>query len=250
MVTFPIRRFSIRALAITSLLAGAQAYADISWNVFTIEATSSLGTASFSGTYDQGNWITPDVYRWDGNGIQLQDGDGDVIATLDSGTFMAVGDPVVNLLFHVTAGASDTVFSIASGLVSFPAIVNGEGTASVGMTLTDSGQDTGANLTGLGGPSNARAYQANYNGFAPAGTNFVEFIPGLSTAIPGDSTSGSDGTGGFIPIPGAVTDMSARCAFLLSANDSASATSTYNIRVPEPTSVMLVLAGVLAFRRR
>jgi len=250
MVTIPIRRFSFRALAVTSALAGGPAFADISWNVFTIEATNSQGTASFSGTYDQGSWIAPDVYRWDGNGVQLQDGDGDTIATLDSGTFLAVGDPIVNLLFHVTAGAADTVFSITSGLLSFPAIVDGEGTASVGMTLTDSGQDTGADLDGLGGPSLARAYQANFNGFAPGGTNFAEFIPGLTTVVPGGSTSGSDGTGGFLPIPGAVTSMSANFTFLLTANDSASATSTFNIRVPEPASVMLVLAGIVAFRRR
>jgi hypothetical protein len=250
MSTTSIRRFSFRALSVASALAGGSALADISWNVFTIEATNSQGTASWSGTYDQGAWIAPDVYRWDGGNIQLTDGDGDVIGVLESGTFIAVEDPVVNLLFHVTAGAADTVFSITSGLLGFPAIVNGEGTASTGLTLTDSGQDNGATLNGLGGPSGARSYQANYNGLPPAGTNFAEFVPGLATAIPGGSTAGSDGTGGFLPIPGAVTSMGSRFAFSLSANDSASGTSTFNIRVPEPASVMLVLAGVLAFRRR
>jgi len=250
MATYLTRRFSFRALAVSSILAGIPAFADISWNVFTIEATNSQGTATWSGTYDQGSWIAPNVYRWDGGGITLQDGDGDIIATLNSGTFIAVEDPIVNLLFHVTAGASDTVFSITSGMLAFPSITNGEGSASAGMTLTDSGQDNGANLVGMGGPSGAMAYQANYNGLAPAGTNFAEFIPGLFTAIPGDGDSDSAGTGGFLPIPGTVNDISARFAFLLSANDSASGTSSFNVRVPEPASVMLVLAGVLAFRRR
>lgn len=249
MSTTPFRGF-FRALAFASVLSGSSVFADISWNVFTIEATNSQGTASFTGTYDQGSWLTPDVYRWDGGNVQLTDDDGDVIGVLQSGTFIAVEDPVVNLLFDVTAGAADTVFSITSGLLGFPAIVNGEGSASTGMTLSDSGQDNGAVLTGIAGPGANRSYEANYNGLPPAGTNFAAFIPGLATAIPGDSTSGSDSTGGFLPIPGAVTSMGARFAFVLSANDSASGTSSFNIRIPEPASALLVLTGLLALRRR
>jgi hypothetical protein len=118
------------------------------------------------------------------------------------------------------------------------------------MTLTDSGQDTGALLTGMAGPSGTDSYEANYNGLPPAGTNFASFIPGLVTVVPGDSDSDSDGTGGFLPIPGAVTSMGSRFAFTLSADDSASGTSSFNIRIPEPASVMLVLAGLMALRRR
>jgi hypothetical protein len=117
------------------------------------------------------------------------------------------------------------------------------------MTLSDSGQDTGAIFVGNGGPALNRAYEANYNGLAPAGTNFAAFIPGLVVATPGGSNATSDGTGGFLPIAGAVSSMSSRFAFTLSAHDSASGTSSFVV-VPEPASLALVLAGVLAFRRR
>ncbi|MBI5864677.1 MAG: hypothetical protein HZB38_09240 [Planctomycetes bacterium] len=247
-----IRKFPVRFFAVSAMLAGAGlAYGDVSNVVFTITATNSGGTASYAATIDQGTWLDPETYRWSGGGIDLIDSEGDHIATLNTATFFAVQDPVVTLIFDVQAGAADTSFFIQSGLVSFPTIPSGvaTGSATAGLTLTDAGQDSGAGLVGTGGSLGGMSYQANYNGLAPAGTLFAEFIPGLNVATAGGSTTGSGSTGGFVPIAGPVSSISSAFDFTLSALDSASGTSAF-IVVPEPASLLLVLGGLLVARRR
>jgi hypothetical protein len=71
-------------------------------------------------------------------------------------------DPLVKLKFAVTAGETDTPFTITSAIVPVvPAYVNPLGYASAGVTLSDDG-DGSAALTGSfpGG----KVYEALYNG--------------------------------------------------------------------------------------
>lgn len=246
-----IKRFSVRTLALGAAMFGSAAvFADISHVVFEITATNSLGTATWQATEDQGVWLNPTTFRWQGGGVALTDGEGDEIAFLNSAAFMAVEDPVVTLIFDVQAGGFDTNFTITSGLVSFPTLASGvTGSATAGITVTDSGQDNGAILTGTGGSTGGFGWQSNYNGLAPAGTIFAEGLPGVSTATPGGSNVANTSTGGFQPIAGPVSSISSQFNFLLSATDSASGTSAF-IVVPEPASLLLVLGGFMLVRRR
>lgn len=241
------RRFFVPALSVGALMLVSTASADLSNVVFRIEATNSLGSGVYEVTADQGSW-DGDTYTWGGGNVDIMDEGGNVIATLMHAQVNAVADPQVGILFDVVAGATDTQFTISSGELSFPAITNATGVASAGLTVTDAGQDNGAIATGNGG-SGGSAYQANYNGLAPAGTLFAEFIPSVIVSTPGGSSTGSGSTGGFIAIPGTVTSMSAQYSFMLSALDSASGTSNFVI-VPEPASVALLALGALALIRR
>ncbi len=244
-----VQRFSVRAIAVgAAVLGAATANADISNVIFSITATNSQGTATWQATADQGSW-NGDQYTWSGGGVDLVDGDGDIIGTLGTTSIMMIADPVVTVIFDVQAGAADTLFSFGSGLLSFPAIAGATGSATTGITLTDSDLDGSANLTGAGGASGGSSWQANYNGLAPAGTVFAEFIPGLSVVSPNITSTGNGNTGGFQPIPGLVSSMSVAYNFVLSAEDSASGTSAFVI-IPEPSSILLVIGGLFAIRRR
>ena len=245
-----LARFSVRALAVgAAVLGSVSAFADISNVIFSITATSSEGTASWNATIDQGSWVAPGVFQWSTAGVDLMDGDGDIIASLGATNLTMVQDPVVALGFHIQAGAADTLFTFGSGLLGFPGINGATGYASTGITLTDSDGDGSTSMVGAGGAAGTNCWQANYNGLAPAGTIFAEFLPGLSVAVPGDSETSDANTGAFLPIPGTVSAMSVAYNFVLSANDSASGTSVFNV-VPEPATLALLAGGLLLIRRR
>lgn len=240
-----------RAAVIAAVASfAAAANADLSSNVFTIEATNSEGTGWFAVDVSEGTW-SGDSYNWSGGGIDIMDDEGDIIASLTSASVGFVADPIVTLAFDVVAGAADTTFSISSGLLSFPTIFGATARASTGLTLTAAGQDNGAVLTGNIGDTGGSSWESRYNGLlpAPAGTQFREYISGLSTAVPGGSTSTSATSGPFVALADPVSSMSTRYGFRLSALDSASGTSVFVI-VPEPASIALVAIGLLALRRR
>jgi len=239
-------RISVVSFAAVAAFSGP-AFADLSSVVFSVTAANQQGSGTYQATIDQGSW-SGETYTWTGGGVDITDSSGEVIATLVSARMMYQADPQVGIIFDVLAGGTDTQFTISSGLLSFPGFGGATGVASAGLTVTDAGQDDGAVATGNGGSGNS-AYQANYNGLAPAGTIFAQFIPSVVVANPGGTNTGLGSTGGFLPIPGTVSSMSAQYSFLLSANDSASGTSNFVI-IPEPASLGLVLAGALAFLRR
>jgi hypothetical protein len=129
-------------------------------------------------------------------------------------------------------------------VLSFDSLVNPDGAASAGVTLTESGGEPTASLVGLTGDAGS-AYAAWYN--VPPGTVFAEFVPGLAT-----DTTISDGgnTGGWVPMGDTVVSMQAEYSFTLSAGDQASGSSNFLI-VPEPAGLALVvLAGGLMLARR
>lgn len=242
-----MNRVLVAALPLAALSLVPSASADLSNVVFRLEASNALGSGVFEATADQGSW-NGDTYTWFGGGVDIRSESGDVIATLMNARFVAVADPQVGIIFDVVAGGTDTQFTISSGELSFPTIAGATGVASAGLTVTDAGQDTGALATGNGG-SGSSAYQANYNGLAPAGTLFAEFISSVVVSTPGGTETGVGSTGGFLNIPDPVSSMSAQYSFLLSALDSASGTSNFVI-VPEPASLTLLALGAMALIRR
>ncbi len=213
---------------------------EVSTTFFAIEVDSALGSESWSiASADVDYDPLTDTWSWEDANISLGD-----VATLNQANLIIMGDPQIAMGFALTAGAADTTVTITSAVLSFDPLVNPDGAASAGVTLTESGGDPMANLVGLAG-NNGSTYAAYYN-VAP-GTVFAEFVPGLTT---GTTISDSDNTGGWVPIGATVSNMMAQYSFTLSAEDQASATSNYLI-VPEPAGLLLLaLGGVAAFGRR
>ena len=239
----------VAAIAVLGLVSVANA--EYTGNCIEITASANGHTASAA-------WATENMY-WDdetkawewslSSDYDLTDDSGNVLGTVKRASVTVYGDPAINLSFSVQAGSSDTLFTITSGLLSFPTINSPQGLAGAGFTITDTNND-GATLT----PQNASgsAYSAQYNGQAPGGTSFAELINAAITANPGKSNSASDNypAVGYAAIGTPVSDMSAQVSFTATAKDLASGTNNYEI-IPEPAAfVLLALGGLGLFRRR
>ena len=137
------------------------------------------------------------------------------------------GDPAVDLIFAVSAGNSDVSFTISSAVVAFAALDNPQAQASAAVTLTDGSTIpvNGADLDVPAGESSL--YHATYNG----GTSFADLLSSLS--ISEGSGSASAGTG-ITVINDSVTSIAASFTFDLTAEDSASGTSRFEVFVPDP----------------
>jgi len=243
------RRRDVAFLSVAVLCGTAGADADISDDVFVVTASSSLGTGSLTinaedGVYDD----KTGTFVWDADQeYELVDPDNNnVVATLADGNVTVVADPVIGLNFIVVAGAADTDFTIKSPLLSSIGLVDPEGTASAGLTLTDSDGD-GAMVSG------DSIYQADFNGEVPNGTNFATLLDAFGAGSFDTATASDDfpgGAGNFAGIPGLVDDMSSQWSFSLTANDQLGGTSVYVV-IPSPAGAALLgLAGFGAMRRR
>jgi hypothetical protein len=242
-----------RAAAVSAgLLAASLASADYSKIVYQVTAKASDGsTGSMFVDFNQLNpnplgatWALPEP-------VTLKSASGKTLGTVQYAWLELIADPEVNLGFLVQAGPVTTEFTITSALLSFPGINPASGKATVQVGVTDLNGD-GATLTGLipsaGGD---RVYRAAYNGSVPGGSEFTSLVSGVS-AGPGSSngTSIDDPAVGLKPIAGTVNDMSSMIKFSLTAFDTASGTTNYQI-VPEPASIFVLGLGALAlFRRR
>jgi hypothetical protein len=235
-------KVGVRAIGagLAALITAAASAGTISDPVITIQASSSLGSGTYTVPYIPGNY-NPEtgVYNWASTGeVDILGENEQIIATISQLSTFIMVDPVVNVGFVLTAGAADTSVSITSALVSFAAIPNAlaQASAQIGATDTDG---NGANITGgFGG----LGYQARTN-LGVFGTTVPSFAVG---------TFGSSNQNGSLgpAVIGTVTSMEAEFDFTVTANDAASGTSVFVV-TPEPASLALLgLAGLLAFRRR
>lgn len=227
------------------LVGAASAIADIGDPVIVFEASGAMGSGSYTVTLDDGTWAGDSWFWSSSDPIEIRSGSGDLIVTVNNSSVFIHEDPVVALGFAVTAGGSDTIFTITSSTVSFSTIEDAIGRASAGITLTESDGDT-ATMTGLQ-PGGA-LFTAFYNGSNPfanllAGP-FVESDPFGTT----DANDEFPGGGGFTLV-GDVDDISSQWSFELSANDQASGTSVFVV-IPAPASVAVFMTGALGVLRR
>jgi hypothetical protein len=243
------------AVSFAVLGLGASVFADISEVVFHIRAETP------NGEFAEYTAVLGDGYRDEAAGtydwsirqpVDMLSATGVPIARLMGASVFCRDDPQVDLNFSVFAGDVNTVFTITSPTLSFASIAEAVGRTSAGFTLSDLDGD-GVTMTDWNGNS---VYTSRYNGAVPGGTTFHNsFMGTYGTPDPGGSFSDSDnypGGGNYVPIAGAVADMSSRFRFTLSPNDIASGTSVYEIiPVPAPSAVTLLgLGGILVARRR
>lgn len=239
------------ALLAALAMASVAAANTLSPDYFKITATNDEGSASAviatgDVTYDPVN----DQYQWSTPGFTLWDGPTPV-AELGPTTLNVLSTPsVIFLNFDVDAGLSDTVFTIQTATVNFPAIANPEASVSGAINVADTDEFGGSVLlTGLNpdGPNPAKAFLAQYNGTVPTGTTFFAGVESLQSDT--TATSGPFGLP-LSPIGEPLTDFSMQFSFTLSATDNATGNAVYRV-IPEPaTAGLMLLAGGLLGRRR
>jgi hypothetical protein len=207
--------------------------------IVTIKCTSGQQTA----TQDFLIQCGPESSDWTlSEPIALIGADG-VLGTITELSYQSNSDPFVNLQFAVQAGNTDTTFDITSAVVSFTALNNPWAYASAGVTLT--GDSDGATITGL--LDGGSVYQATYN----SSTVFASLVSGFT--IPADQTVTQPGrypASGTVTIPTSVSSIQSEFKFTLSALDQASGTSRFEVVVPEPATISLLVLGGLAMLRR
>lgn len=234
------------AMVVAMLALPQQAKAEFLGNLVQIDVSAG----DYSGSWVLPGPTTDDPFSYDLSGplnIYSSQNSEVLLGTLESLNLRLDGDPQVILNFAFTAGGANTVFSVSSALVAFGAINNPDSFATAGITVTDN-DSNGGSATGLF--AGAKSYEASYN----AGSIFADLVSPVVAPVD-DSGIGSERypLAGTVQIPGAVTSIKGSFNFLLTANDSASGTSRFNV-VPEPSSVILALMAATglywAARRR
>lgn len=233
----------ICACFLATLLVAQTARAEFVGNLIQVNVTSGALSGSWSlnvpGASDPFDWYLDSPVE-----IYSTEEPGTLLATIDGLNLGLDGDPQVMLNFAVTAGAANTNFAITSALVGFSPLVNPPSFATAGITVTDNNSNGGSATGAFPG---VKSYEARYNG----GSVFANLVS--TVAAPSDGTNTGSQNLGTIPIPGAVSSIQSEFRFLLTARDSASGTSRFNVIVPEPSTILLGtlgIVGLLVARRR
>lgn len=184
---------------------------------------------------------------------------GDVPADADPGIavhgvqFSWEHDPVVTATFNVSAGLSNSSFTVNSSILSFDAIPDAIGRATAAITVTDSATFGTRGQVALWGLFGGKAYSALYNG---TGNTFANLVSGGTYTVPqGTTYSYFEETPlytdpNYLPVGATVTDIRSQFKFTLSSGDRAAGTSAFEI-IPAPgAATLLGLGGLLAGRRR
>lgn len=243
-----LRRIQVGTCAgIVGALASTSS-AGLSSIVLEIQAEFGGQVGFFSVPQSAGVWSGTN-YNWQlTSPMSIMSPTGVSMGVLSEASVHVIEDPVIAVNFNIISTQQNTNFTIASPLLSFPAMGSALGTASAGVSVTDLFGD-GATLTPTGGG----AYNAQYNGLVPGGTSFATLLSTPLVAGAFSTVTASEdfpGGGGFVPIAGSVADISARWQFTLSANDLASGTGVFTV-VPAPSAIgLLALGGLLGGRRR
>lgn len=197
-------------------------------------------------------FVDVDEFNWSlapGSSIELASG-GATLGRVTELELGVVGDPVVTLRFSLDSDDSSTVWTISSTVVNFSAIASPLAYASAAVTVTS--DSDGAVLTGQFAGN--KAYEATYNGTVA----FADLVSSINA--PGDdSVTGrerSPAVSGWTSIATPVSSIQSEFKFTLTAGDSASGTSRFEVVVPEPSGLaalaigLVSVGGLIARKRR
>jgi len=234
------------------LATASAAVAGVSPVIFRIEASNANGSTFYEVTSAA---LVPDPgtggQTWSlGAPVTLMSGS-NIIATLNMANVRLVdintNIPRVIVNFDIANGDLDASFVVKSAVVDFatiPAFLS-VGRATAGFTLTDFNDGVPASLQGPGGGAGI------FTGFYNGSTVFANLIAGLSVNNGGTvtGTGKEPAVGTWADIPVAVSDISLRNDFTLTAKDLMSA-QTQILVTPEPAALALIACGLLLARRR
>lgn len=239
------RRITAAVFATTAavgLLTSSAAKAEFIGELVTVQLSNSQGSAVAALNLPPLPDPASDTADWKlSNALEVRNQAGILLGTLKSLEVHLEGDPAVELIFAVTAGNVDTTFTITSASVSFSTLNDPLALASAGVTLTDGSllPGNGASLDLI--PPDTGLYKAEYNGDAV----FAALVG--SQSLGGAGTVSASSSSGVQTISGPVSSIQASYQFKLSAKDSASGSSRFEVLVPEPSSFLLLLAAAGAF---
>lgn len=237
-------------------LAGLAAMASVAQAGFVVRVTVSNGPESHTWEAVQGGEVNDgsSSFQWSAGDLTGDStslftfGDGAVVHGL---SFDLHSDPSVSNNFNVSAGSSNSTFTIHSAIVNHPLFPSGEGRAEAIIGITN-----------VPPPSPFPAGTASFAGLHPGGSAFRAFYNGSTVFAPGDLLAGgstvgsqvfsgaSSGPGVYLPLGGVATSIETEFKFSLSPLDRASGSSFFEV-IPAPSaSGLLLLAGLVAGRRR
>lgn len=232
-----MRKMAVRAAILSMILsAGPIAQAAISRVVFEVSATSSAGSAVQSFDLDATSFAaTTNELAWElGDVIAFRDGTtGAVVGELRSATVLLDGEPNIEIDCEFVGGDLDTTFRVSSMKIFFEDTESGAGSLScrarAAFTVID--QDgNGAFLRG-DGPPGTGAFQARFNDGA---TTFASLVANIQTSAGGTAAGFQNYPPfGYQPLTNSINEMSSEIAFVLSANDRATATTIFDLRGAE-----------------
>ncbi|MBI5864679.1 MAG: hypothetical protein HZB38_09250, partial [Planctomycetes bacterium] len=218
------QKYLVGSLAFGLFVGAPSALADIEGPAITVYAIETADpnnwdSVTFSATLDTDGtwrWQSDTTYEFQGGTLGALNPQSEQGPTWSSAVYYQ--DPMVNLNFSVAAGPLPTTFMIGAALLTFPAINEAAGRASVGMSVTDVFGD-GGTLNGSWGDSGTSAYRAAINGVAgplPGAPQFAEMIqtvvaPPLSTGTANAAVPAV----GYSPIGVPVSSMSSYIWFTL-----------------------------------
>ncbi len=247
------RGLAIVAAAFVLLLTGSNALAEAlpaTAVLVRIDAEYGTDTGSVEYYFPVGT-VIEGTYSWNldepvaimnaANTLQL--------TTVETLNLVYNADPAVTLNFSVVAGNYGSNITVTSAVITFDPIVKPYAYATAAVTVTDNNFN-GAALTGL--LANGAAYEARYNN--PAIT-WAGLLTSPVSAATGDTGNANDRRPAlptiWETIPTTVDRISSQFKFHLTASDSASGTSRFEVIVPEPASLgLLLMAGLAILLKR
>ncbi len=240
------------------LLLTTVAIANIDEPAIQVVAANGTGTATFTRPLSAFIYTAGLGYTFSAYWVDLKTTGNQHVAWLTALQVQLWDDPAsyagMSVGFSVTAGNTDTTFTVTPGVISFDPIPApfAEATMSWGFTCVDTAASGDSHVLMQGVPTGEAIYKAWYNGTAPFGYS-VNALQ-ASSVPPGSGAVGNLGNtvppDGYTSLGVPVGEISTQTAFMLTHLDTADVNTSMWLNLPEPGALGLAALGVVTLLRR